>query len=429
MSKKELSRAQVLRQLDEGHLTQQQAADQLHLGLRQIKRLVKTYRRKGAQGLVSQKRGHPSNHQLDPQVKQRALELLRTHYADFGPTLAHEKLTDLHRLDLARETVRALMVEAELWRPRRAHRPVIHPLRERRASLGELVQIDGSPYAWFEERAPACTLLVFIDDATGRLMELLFTEAESTFSYFEVVEHYVLHYGKPRAFYSDKLSVFRINQPNDLSGSGTTQFGRAMHQLDINVVCANTPQAKGRVERVNQTLQDRLVKEMRLQGISGMAAGNAYVSEFMTDFNARFAVLPREPQDAHRPLLPKDELARILTVQETRVLSKNLTLNYANVIYQIQTSRPTYALRKATVIVSENRQGKIAIDYKGKSLAFTVYRRQAHQGAEVSSKQLTLTVDRLIPKTKKRKPQVPAPDHPWRQYRPSTKPSRPDPPR
>jgi transposase len=423
MSKKELGRAQVLRQLDQGDLTQQQAADQLSLGLRQIKRLLKTYRHQGAQGLISQQRGQPSHHQLDAPTQQQALELLQTRYADFGPTLAHEKLTEVHHLSLARETVRGLMIDAGLWRPRRAHKPVIHPLRERRARLGELVQIDGSPYAWFEDRAPACTLLVFIDDATGRLMELLFTEAESTFSYFEAAECYFRQYGKPLALYSDKLSVFRINHPNDLSGSGTTKFGRAMRQLDIEVICANSPQAKGRVERVNQTLQDRLVKEMRLLGLSGMAAGNAYAPEFIADFNVRFAVGPRDPQDAHRPLLPKDDLLRILTVQEPRVLSKNLTLNYANVIYQIQTLRPTYALRKATVIVRENRQGEIAIEYKGKPLTYTVYHRQVHQGQVVSSKQLPLTLDQLAPKAKKRKPHVPGPDHPWRQYRTDTKPS------
>jgi transposase len=429
MSKKELGRAQVLRQLDEGHLTQQQAADQLDLGLRQIKRLLKTYRHQGARGLISHKRGQPSHHQLGPEVKQQVLELLQTRYADFGPTLAHEKLTELHHLSLARETVRTLMIEAELWQPRRAHRPVIHPLRERRARLGELVQIDGSPYAWFEKRAPVCTLLVFIDDATGQLMELLFTEAESTFSYFEAAEQYFRRYGKPQAFYSDKLSVFRINQRNDLSGSGTTQFGRAMQQLGIEVLCANTPQAKGRVERVNQTLQDRLVKEMRLQGVSGLTAGNAYLPEFIADFNVRFAVTPRQAQDAHRPLLPQDDLARILTIQDTRVLSKNLTLNYQNVIYQIQTPRPTYALRQATVVVRENRHGEIVIEYKGKALAHTVYRCQERQGEVVSSKQLTLAVDQLTPKTKKRKPHIPAPDHPWRQYRTDGKPPPPDPTR
>ncbi len=429
MSQKELSRAQVLHQLDEGRIHQYQAAEQLNLSVRQIKRLLKAYRRAGAEGLISKKRGHPSHNQLDPQTKRSALELLRTRYADFGPTLAHEKLTEAHYLVLGRETVRGLMIQVGLWQPRRARRPVIHQLRERRPRFGELIQIDGSPHAWFEDRAPACTLLVFIDDATGRLTELFFTEVETTFSYFEATEHHLRRYGKPLALYSDKLNVFRINLPNDLSGSGSTQFGRAMEQLGIEVLCANTPQAKGRVERVIETLQDRMVKEMRLRGISDMAAGNTYAPEFIADFNARFAVVPRDAQDAHRPLLLSDDLTHILTVQERRVLSKNLTLHYNKVIYQIQTVRPTYALRKASVVVRENRLGEIAIEYQGKPLAYTIYRQQARQAEVVSSKQIGLKLEKLELPTSKRKPYVPPPDHPWRHFRLSTKTSQPSPPR
>lgn len=430
MSQKELGRTQVMRQLEEGQLKQRQAAEHLGLSVRQIKRLVKLYRRLGAPGLLSKKRGRPSHHQLDPQTQERALALLQTRYADFGPTFAHEKLTEVHHVKLGRETVRQLMIEAGWWQPRHASKPVIHPLRERRPRLGELVQLDGSPYAWFEDRAPACTLLVFIDDATSRLLQLYFTAAESTFSYFAATEPYLRRHGKPVAFYTDKLGVFRINQPNDLGGSGMTQFTRAMKQLDIEVICANTPQAKGRVERVNATLQDRLVKEMRLRGITGMAEGNAYLPSFIEAFNRRFAVAPRRAEDAHRPLLPQDDLARILTVQEMRVLSKNLTLQYQKVIYQIQTPHPTYALRNATVIVRENRHGEIAIEYKGKSLTYTVYREQAKQAEVVASKQIALKLDDLLasqrpPKT--RKPYIPPPDHPWRRFRVSTKTAQPPP--
>lgn len=433
MTKEELHRVQVLEQLVQKQIQQGQAAEQLGITVRQVKRLKRTYKREGAKALVSKKRGRASNHQLDPQVERQARGLLHERYADFGPTLAQEKLTEAHHIDLSVETVRRLMMQEGLWKPRRAKKPVIHQLRERRARLGELVQIDGSPYDWFEGRAPACTLLVCIDDATGRLMELWFTEAETTFSYFEAAEHYLIRHGKPLALYSDKLSVFRVNLPNDLSGAGTTQFTRAMYQLAIEVICANSPQAKGRVERVNQTLQDRLVKEMRLCGISTMDQGNAYALEFITDFNARFAVEARAPQDAHRPLRPQDDLSRILTVQEPRVLSKNLTLNYHKVIYQIQTPRPTYALRNAQVIVRENRHGEIAIEYKGKALLYTVHHQQVRQAEVVSSKQLTLKLDGLATTqaTKKSTPYIPPSDHPWRRFRlgnkskqRSTKPAR-----
>ncbi len=422
MSKQELSRVQVLEQLIHKQIKQGQAAERLGVSVRQVKRLKQAYQRGGAKALISKKRGRRSNHQLDAPVQAQALQLLQSRYADFGPTFAHEKLTEVHHLVLSDETVRHLMIQAGVWHPKHARHPAVHPLRERRARFGELVQIDGSPYAWFEERGPACVLLVLIDDATGRLGELLFTEAETTFSYFEAMEQYLQRWGKPLALYSDKLSVFRINRPNDLSGQGTTQFTRAMHQLDIEVISANSPQAKGRVERVNQTLQDRLVKEMRLRGISDMTAGNRYLPEFTADFNARFAVVPREGVDAHRPLRAPDDLGRILTVQELRTLSKNLTLNYQGVIYQIQTSRPSYALRQAQVVVCEDRRGRIAIEYKGKPLAYTVYREPAKQAAVTASKQLNLTVDQLAQaQTRKAKPYVPPPDHPWRRFRVSSK--------
>ena len=183
------------------------------------------------------------------------------------------------------------------------------------------------------------------------------------------------------------------------------------------------------MERVILTLQDRLVKEMRLQGISSLAEANAYAGEYLADFNTRFSVAPRDPEDAHRPLLPRDDLARILTLQEKRILSKNLTLQYNKVIYQIQTARPTYALRNAAVIVRENGRGKIAIEYHGKPLPFTVYRQQAKQAVVVTSKQLPMTLDTLAATTKTHKPYIPPADHPWRRFRINAKTARPDPDR
>ena len=408
MSKQELSRLEVLQRLEEKRMKQHEAAEQLGVSVRQVKRLLRIYRQEGIAGLVSKRRGKPSNNRLAVEVKQQALGLIGERYADFGPKLAHEKLTEVHELELSVESVRQLMMAAELWQPRRAKRPVVHQMRARRAGLGELVQLDGSPHDWFEGRAPACTLLVFIDDASGRLLELYFTPQESMFNYCEAVRRYVRRHGKPLAFYSDKHGIFRVNMKNAVSGSGLTQFGRAMQELDIQIICANTPQqAKGRVERANQTLQDRLVKELRLLGISSMEAGNAYVPEFMADFNRRFAVVPQNPQDAHRPLLPGDDLDRILTWQETRTLSKNLTLQYQKVVYQIQTTRPTYALRSAQVTVCENAQGEITILYKGNALDYTVYHKQQHQAEVVSSKSIDQKLKQPVP---------PADNHPWRTY-------------
>src|SRR6266545_2010529 len=293
MSAKELSRLEVMQKLSEKRMSQKEAGALLHVSTRQIKRLLKTYRKKGAAGLVSKHRGRKGNNRLAEDVKKRALNLLKTKYQGFGPTLAHEKLVEKEKLKLSDESVRQLMIAEGLWKPRKVKKGVSHQLRERRACFGELVQIDGSPYDWFEGRAEACVLLVFIDDATGKLVQLRFVESESFFSYAGAAEEYFRRCGRPVAFYSDKHGIFRVNLPSAGSLDDLTQFGRAMQELDIQIICANTPQAKGRVERVNQTLQDRLVKEMRLRGISCLADGNAYLAEFIEDFNRRFAIEPR----------------------------------------------------------------------------------------------------------------------------------------
>lgn len=408
MSTKELSRLEVMQRLAEKRMSQKEAGTILDLSTRQIKRLLRAYRKQGVVGLVSKHRGRKGNNRLSEEVKKQALNLLKTKYKGFGPTLAHEKLVEREKLKLSDESVRKLMIEEDLWKPRTAKKVVVHQLRERRACFGELVQIDGSPHAWFEGRAEACVLLVFIDDATSKLVQLLFVDSESFFSYCQAAEGYFRQFGKPVVFYSDKNSIFRVNQPSAGSHDDLTQFGRAMLELDIEIICANTPQAKGRVERVIQTLQDRLPKEMRLRGICSLVEGNAYLPEFTQDFNQRFGEVPRSAVDAHRPLTPKEDLARILTWQETRTLSKNLTLQFQKTVYQIQTDRPTYALRHAQVLVCVNAQADITLLYNGKALPYTIYKQQAKQAEIVSAKQL----DQALPP--KRLPPKPAPDHPWR---------------
>ena len=389
-------------------LKQREAAEILGVSVRQVKRLYKAYQEKGAGGLVSKRRGRASNHRLNPEVVAKVLELVKDKYAGFGPTLAHEKVVEREHLKISTESVRKIMLAEGIWKARRVRQIVTHQNRERRPCLGELVQIDGSPHDWFEGRADKCTLLVFIDDATGRLLQLLFVKSESFFSYCEAAKGYFERCGKPVAFYSDKHGVFRVNIPSREKGDNLTQFGRAMRELDIEIICANTPQAKGRVERANQTLQDRLVKEMRLRGISSMTDGNAYLPEFMADFNQRFAVEPKSSQDAHRPINPQENLNQILTWQEPRSLSKNLTVQFEKVVYQIQTDRPTYALRHAIVSVCQHTSGKITILYKNTPLEYTVFHQQPKQSDVVSSKDIDLALQ------SKPVTHTPAPDHPWR---------------
>ena len=382
MSERELTRLEIVQRVKQKRMKQREAAEFLGLTKRQIKRLCKCYEEDGASGLISKRRGRPSNNRVPEKTTRKARKLLHSHYHDFGPTLAQEKLA-IKGVRLSVEAVRQLMIGEGLWKVHRARRTVIHQLRERRGRIGELVQIDGSPHDWFEGRAPKCTLLVFVDDATSQLMHLQFVEAETTFNYFAAVRSHIMEFGKPLAYYSDKFSVFRVNMPNALGGTGLTQFGRAMKELEIDLICAHSPQAKGRVERANQTLQDRLTKELRLKRISTVAAGNAYLPEFIEQYNARFGVAPRSDESAHRQLQRGEDLDRVLTLCEGRRLSKNLTLSYDKVIYQIKTKRAAYTMRNAQVEVRETSEGQITIEYKGRALEHSVYHKQERQQARV----------------------------------------------
>src|SRR3954466_626167 len=292
MSRTEIDRMHVLRDMVTGRITANEAAQLMRLTRRQVFRLAKAYRERGPSALVSTRRGKPSNRSYPAALRTEALGLITANYADFGPTLACEKLAERHGIHLGVETARQWMLADGLWRDRRQRLKPVHQPRYRRDCVGELVQIDGSEHGWFEDRGPPRTLLVFIDHATSRPMHLRFVPPESTFDYFEATRAYLQRHGKPVAFYSDKHGVFRVNRKDAAGGDGMTQFGRALHALNIDIICANSSQAKGRVERANATLQDRLVKEMRLCGIDSIAAGNAFLPAFMEKYNA---ALPRHP--------------------------------------------------------------------------------------------------------------------------------------
>jgi transposase len=389
-SMRELKRIKVIEAVVEGRLCCYQAAEQLDLCVRQISRLCRRYEACGPAGLVSGKRGKSSNRELPIELRARAMALVRERYADFGPTLAREKLDECHGVKLGKETVRRWMREAGLWIPRKQRAPSLHQPRNRRSCLGELIQIDGSDHRWFEERAPACTLLVFIDDATGRLMTLHFTATESTFSYFEALRKYLEAHGKPVALYSDKAAVFHCNGQAETAGKGVTQFGRALYELNIDTWCANSSQAKGRVERANLTLQDRLVKELRLRGINTQEDANAYAPHFIADFNGRFGKTPRSMFDAHRPLRADESLDLILTSRVPRRVTKVLTVQYDRVIYMLDDTPENRALIHQYLDVFEYPDGRIEIRVNGAALAYRQYDRlsEIDQGAVIDNKRL-----------------------------------------
>lgn len=390
MSDKELSRINIIQAVCEKRLRRRDAATRLKLTERQIQRLVNRYRELGIAGLAHGHRGKPSNNCLPDDFKCHVLALLHENYSDFGPTLAAEKLRERHNICISVETLRQWMTAEGLWVPYVRRKLRVYQPRSRRDCLGELIQLDGSHHDWFEGRAPKCCLLVFVDDATGRLMHLRFGETESAFDYMIATREYIEKHGKPLAFYSDKHGIFRVNHPNGAL-TGTTQFGRALHEIGIELICANSPQAKGRVERVNQTLQDRLIKEMRLEDINSIEEANAWLATFTEDFNRRFVRPPRCTKNLHRPIIESDdELDDIFSWQETRKLTKPLTFRYEKIIYLVEPTEENTRITDETIKVYDYPDGALAFKYGHRGLkcqAFDKLERIA-QGQVVDNKRL-----------------------------------------
>src|ERR1700739_3884296 len=367
-----LRRLEVLRDVDRGGLPVRAAAQLLGRSERQVWRLLKAVRSAGPAGLISKKRGRPSNRRTAAAVRAAVLWVVRHNYADFGPTLAAEKLAAEHGFSFSSETLRKWMIADGLWRDRKQGRRIDQP-RPRRECVGELVQVDGSEHWWFEDRGPQCTLLVFVDDATSRLMHLQFVESESTFAYSQRARAYLEAWGKPIALYSDKHGVFRVNHPGALGGGGMTQLGRALHALNIDIICANSSPAKCRVERANKTLQDRLVKELRLAGAATLAEGNALLPAFIADYNARFAKPPANRKDLHRPMRAGDDLDDAFDWKEERTLSRALTLQYDKVLFILEPGDQAKAAIGKRVTVIDYPDGRLVIRYRGGELAYRTF--------------------------------------------------------
>lgn len=375
MNKKEVERIAIMDNLLEKRTKQEHASKQLGISVRQVQRILRKYKKDGAKGLIHKNRGKEGNRLMSRKIREQIINLIKTNYPDFGPTLACEKLLERDGIKCSSETVRKIMTEAGLWNPKKKQIMEIHTYRERRSCVGELVQLDGSPHRWFEERNDPCTLIAFIDDATSRIMDGVFVDYEGTFTLFVAAEHYLKTYGKPLSFYVDKHSTFKINRQATIEEElkdflPQSQFGRAMGELRIELICANSPQAKGRVERLFETLQDRLVKEMRLEGISTKEEGTRYFREiYIPKHNAMFAVLPKDSVNVHRALLLSDELSRIFTVQTVRHVSKTLVVQYKNTRYQLDTTGAYgYLLKNQQILVEENKHGILVFRYKDKAI-------------------------------------------------------------
>lgn len=414
MSGKEVKRLEVLCQVSDRVVSQGMAAQVLGLTVRQVRRLQRRYEAAGAAGLVSRRRGRPSNRRIADEIKAAALARLRECYADFGPTLAAEYLRE-DGLQVSKETLRGWMIEAGLWQAAKGRRVCLHPPRPRRPRCGELVQIDGSPHDWFEGRGPRCTLIAFIDDATSRVMQARFVPVESTQAYLSLLQDYVTSHGRPAALYSDRHGIFTKHDPED---GEPTQFQRALEALEIAGIQALTPQAKGRVERLFQTLQDRLVKALRLAGVCDMAAANDFLGDYLATHNARFAVAPADDTDAHAPYNGDAEcLARICAIHHRRKLSKDLVLSFNRQRYILQTGgQPRYALRGESVTVVVYPDQRIELLHGEEILPFKVFDAASAPKPPVDDKTLNSRVDEVLKGRRWSEKSRPAPNHPWRRH-------------
>ena len=415
MSHEELDRLGVIRLVAGKRLRQREAGERLGVSVRQVKRLVKCYRDRGPDGLVSGHRGKRSNRAFAESMRRAMLNLIRERHADFGPTPASEKLLERHGCRASAETVRKWMIEEGLWQPRTRRRAQVHQRRPRRPRPGELIQVDGSPHDWFEGRSPPCTLIVFIDDATSRLMALQFVPAETTEACMEVLRDYLARYGRPVTICSDRHSIFRVN-PAQCEGE-LTQFTRALKTLDIQGIHAQTPQAKGRVERANLTLQDRLVKELRLCEIDDAVQANAFLPRFMANCNARFAIEPQCPQDAHREVLHAEcEPDLIFSLHHERTLSKNLTCRFENREYPIRTRGQGHTLRGARITVCKAFDGRVTLLRHGQELAYRVLQEGQAPTPIADEKSVRQAVEQAHAEQARRPKWKPPADHPWRRF-------------
>jgi transposase len=402
-SQEELRRLHVIQKVLEGGIKQVEAAEILSLSSRHIRRVVKRVQGEGNRGIVHRSRGRPSNRKISDQLKDKVIKLYRVSYKGFGPTLASEKLLERDGVSISDETLRGWLIEAGDWkkvRKRRRHRQ----WRERKGHRGEMVQIDGSHHAWFEDRGPECVLMGYIDDATGGVFGR-FYDYEGTMPAMDSFKRYIRKRGLPLKVYLDKHSTYKSTAKptieEELSGvEPLSEFERALKELGVEVSHAHSPQAKGRIERLFRTFQDRVIKEMRLRGVKTIEEGNEFLEEYLPFYNRRFSVRPREKDDVHRALPRGMDLNAILCIKTERTLRNDFTVAHNHKLYQIED-----ATKASKVIVQDRMDGSMMVTYQGRALRFK----------EITERPLRENKQPVA--TKRRKTYIPPADHPWRRFK------------
>jgi len=417
MSARELDRFQIIKKLIGRHINGTKAAGLLCLSVRQIRRLKAKVRQLGPKGLIHGNRGRDSHNKIDNDEKNKITELLRQRYHDFGPTFANEKLFENHGIKRDPKTVRQIMIGEGLWKPRTKKQASVHRAwRERRACYGEMIQFDGSYEHWFEDRnntGEVC-LLAAIDDATGRVVSLKFAEHEGVFPVFGFWQEYLVKNGKPRSIYLDKFSTYNINHKLAKENNDTlTQFERACAELRLEPIKANSPQAKGRVERLFETLQDRLIKELRLADISTAETANIYLEKtFIPQFNARFSVEPRNKTDLHQKLNQREikQLPGIFSRHTKRTILNDFTFSFKKQWYQLTKEQPATVCKKDIVIVEERVDESIHLRLKNKYLNYKLLPVRPPKRSKSQPWIIAKTTEQI----NLSKAHLPPPNHPWK---------------
>lgn len=409
MTETELAKLDIINKLIAGLATEAWAAGRLGLSARQVRRLKRRVRDGGAADLAHRGRGKVSNRKIPQGTAHEASRLLRERYSDFGPTFAAEKLDDCHGIHLSKERVRQLMIELGLWKAKRKkENSQYRSWRPRKEWFGQLEQFDGSYHRWFEGRGEECCLLASIDDATGQITWAEFGQSESVAEVSAFWKGYAEERGKPSAIYLDKFSTYKINHKNARDNHElTTQFQRMMRQLDIELITAHSPEAKGRIERLFETLQDRLVKELRLAGISTIPAANEFLETYIPKFNGQFGVAAAEEGDLHRPLseTEKKNLSAIFSVQSTRRVMNDFTIRFENQWLQLEKAQLCLVCRNDIVLIERRLDGTLHMRLRDAYLAFKALPERPPRTRE--------RITALVPK-KEQTPWKPPADHPWK---------------
>ena len=406
----------VLTQATGGKLTNNQASKLLHISVRHLQRLKREFLKNGALTVVHKLKGKPGNHSLEKSVKSNILTTIKQTYPDFKPSFAAEKLKENHDLIINPETLRLWMIEDGLWKAHQQRRVEYHSWRQRKDYFGELQQFDGSYHLWFEQRLldefgfpQEVCLLASIDDATGKITHAKFDLNEGVVAVFNFWMEYVLTAGKPLAIYLDKFSTYKINHKSAVDNFELmTQFQKAMKLLSIQVINANSPEAKGRVERLFGTLQDRLVKELRLNNTSSIAEANKFLKEFLPKFNEKFSVVPAMDGNIHREITQQEKrsLKSIFSIKSTRRVNSDFTIQFKNHFYQLEEIQPTTIRPKEKILVEEHLNGTVHFSFKNHYLKCFIL---PERPKKILKQPVILTTHPLNYK--------PSENHPWRKFK------------